>query len=269
MREQLQNRYDEREARAIADALFLHYKHWNRADVTMNAALRLSESEILRFHFALKKLKEGVPIQYVLGTAWFYGDAYTVSPAVLIPRPETEELVQLIVDRQKSAPSRLLDVGTGSGCIPLALKKVFPQTVISACDVSPEALAVAQINAHQLQREIDWQWVDILTQLPTGGPWSGVISNPPYVLESDKAFMADHVLNHEPALALFVPDNDPLLFYKTLWNKQNELLEPDGFFAFEIHESQAEKMLEMSEGKGEIIPDMQGKNRFFYFKKIN
>jgi release factor glutamine methyltransferase len=235
----------------------------------MNAALRLSESEILRFHFALKKLKEGVPIQYVLGTAWFYGDAYTVSPAVLIPRPETEELVQLIVDRQKSVPHRLLDVGTGSGCIPLALKKVFPQTVISACDVSPEALAVAQINAHQLQREIDWQWVDILTQLPNGGPWNGVISNPPYVLESDKKTMAEHVLNHEPSLALFIPDNDPLLFYKKLWENQSTLLQDDGFFAFEIHEAQAEAMLQLTQGQGEIVQDMQGKNRFFYYKKIN
>lgn len=267
LREHLSGRYDEREAAQITDALFAHFFSWSRADLVMHRNERISESEILKLHFALKRLKKGEPLQYVTQTAYFRGDAYFVSPAVLIPRPETEELVSLVLEKNTSPTASILDVGTGSGCIPLSLKKALPQAHIAAVDVSNDALEVAKKNAAVLNREIHFSLCDILNDAPEKTDWNIIVSNPPYVLESDKALMSEHVLAHEPHLALFVPDTDTLRFYRRLFELTKSHLQSGGYLICEIHESQGNALLSMANGAAEIIQDLQGKDRFFLYQK--
>jgi len=267
LRENLSSRYDEREAAQITDALFAHFFSWNRADLVMKRDERISESELLKVHFALKRLKKGEPLQYVTQKAYFRGDEYFVSPSVLIPRPETEELVSLVLEKNTNATASILDVGTGSGCIPLSLKKHLPQAHITALDVSEEALTVAKRNADLLKRSIDFLQCNILDAAPEKSDWDIIVSNPPYVLESDKAFMTEHVLAHEPHLALFVPDQDPLLFYRRLYALCTTHLKKGGYLICEIHESQGQALIEMTNGAGEILKDLSGKDRFLLYRK--
>ncbi|WP_375434629.1 peptide chain release factor N(5)-glutamine methyltransferase [uncultured Hymenobacter sp.] len=181
------------------------------------------------------------PLQYVLGEAWFLDMALEVTPATLIPRPETEELVQLIV-QECSQVNSVLDVGTGSGCIPLALCRALQPTQVTAVDISSEALAVARRNAVRYGCEIDFQQVDILNESPRGiaaHTLDVLVSNPPYVLENERALLRPNVLNFEPATALFVPDNDPLLFYRRIAMLGTTLLKLGGKLYFEINEQYA------------------------------
>lgn len=267
LREHLSSRYDEREAAQITDALFAHFFSWSRADLVMQRNERISESEILKLHFALKRLKKGEPLQYITQTAYFRGDAYFVSPAVLIPRPETEELVSLVLEKNTSAKASILDVGTGSGCIPLSLQKALPQAYIAAVDVSADALDVAKKNASLLQLSVDFSLCDILQSAPEKTDWDIIVSNPPYVLESDKAQMSEHVLAHEPHLALFVPDTDALRFYRRLFQLTASHLKSGGYLICEVHESQGAALVEMSHGTAQIVKDIAGKDRFFLYRK--
>jgi release factor glutamine methyltransferase len=184
------------------------------------------------------------PLQYVLGEAWFMDMMLEVTPATLIPRPETEELVQLIVLEQQARGTTLavLDVGTGSGCIALALCRALQPTQITAVDISGEALTVARRNAERNGCEIDFQELDILLETPhrlAPGTLDVLVSNPPYVLENERLQMRPNVLAFEPATALFVPDNDPLLFYRRIAALGTTLLRPGGALYFEINEQYA------------------------------
>jgi release factor glutamine methyltransferase len=193
------------------------------------------------------------PMQYVLGVAHFAGLELEVTPATLIPRPETEELVQLIVEEQRHRSAlSVLDVGTGSGCIPLALCQALEPTRTAAVDVSAEALAVARRNACRYGCEIDFQQLDILTQTPTIEPHSldVLVSNPPYVLENERPLMRPNVLDYEPATALFVPNHDPLLFYRRIAELGTTLLRPGGALYFEINEQYAAQTLALLTGLG-------------------
>ena len=240
----------------------------------------LSEKERSKIKEIVEGLRQQQPIQYLLGEALFHGLTLKVTPAVLIPRPETAELVDLVLQDWPSESSpRLLDIGTGSGCIAIALAKALPQADVSAIDVSPEALEVAQENARLQEVKIRFQQADIL-KVATEAILSdgivgnvgldGIVSNPPYILQTESAQMERNVLAYEPHLALFVPDEDPLRFYRAIADYARIALRPGGKLYFEINPLCAEAMVEMLQAKQfqaiEIKLDFYGKARFIHAK---
>jgi release factor glutamine methyltransferase len=223
------------------------------------------------------------PVQYILNKAWFYGMQLYVNNDVLIPRPETEEMVQWIIDDVKKSDKdvfirraseadvttelKIMDVCTGSGCIALALKKTMPKAEVWGCDISEEALNVARRNGSLLNIRVDFQGLDFLDEaqqrsLPTVDI---IVSNPPYVPENEKATMMSNVLHHEPHLALFVPENDALLFYKALAQFGRQRLYDNGSMYMEIHEGLAQQVADLFNQQGynniSVKKDMQGKER--------
>lgn len=214
-----------------------------------------------------ERISKGEPIQYVVGTALFMGLHFKVTPDVLIPRPETEELVALAQQTITKENAKVLDIGTGSGCIPISLKYSNNKLQVSACDISTKALNIARENGKRLNANIDWQLVDILSEQPIEGtPFDVVISNPPYIRESEKVDMSVNVLNHEPNIALFVPNNDPLLFYRAIAKRcVNGLLKREGRLLFEINEAfgaeTRQMLIEFGFCKAEIHNDFYGKER--------
>jgi release factor glutamine methyltransferase len=262
---ELSSLYDKRERDNIASWLFNAFNNWTRSELILHKEDRLSESEILKYHFATKRLKAGEPVQYVVGDVDFMGIKLRVNPSVLIPRPETEELVQLILDENTQPMLRLLDVGTGSGCIPIALKTNRPDWDVQGIDKSVNTLNTAEANARLYSLDIRFKKMDIFESLEFKKKFDILVSNPPYVLESDKANMSPQVLNHEPSQALFVPDSDPLVFYKRILDLSFVLLNPQAKIYFEIHENQASNMRELSTSypvtNFKVIKDLQGKDR--------
>jgi release factor glutamine methyltransferase len=231
---------------------------------------RMSESELLKFNFAVKQLKQQRPVQYILGKADFYKLQFVVNEQVLIPRPETEELVDLIIRelKQTNAPD-ILDIGTGSGCIAITLKKNLPAATVAALDVSEGALKVAMQNAVSNQVAVSFFQQDILktNTLPEAvfRQFDCIVSNPPYICISEKKEMDKNVLEHEPHLALFVPDEDPLLFYKAIADFALNHLKPKGKLYFEINAAYGLETKQMLEKKGFknviLISDLNNKNR--------
>ncbi|MFN0032328.1 MAG: peptide chain release factor N(5)-glutamine methyltransferase [Flavobacteriales bacterium] len=270
LREQLRIRYSEREANNIVAELFACYSAVKSAALVANKSQRLSESEILKYHFALKRLMAGEPLQYITGVAHFYAMQLEVNNQVLIPRPETEELVKLIVDNHRGTAPHMLDIGTGSGCIAIALKKNMPEAQIMAIDISNAALEVARRNAQAQHVEIIFEQVDILGDSPLSASYDVVVSNPPYVLRSDAVVMDEHVLNHEPHLALFVSDNDPLIYYKKIIDLSQTQLNKGGKVYCEMHEDLENAMRELFDNcniqQFQFHKDMQYKTRIVEFQ---
>jgi release factor glutamine methyltransferase len=235
-------------------------------DVVLDKSVALSAEKETRLQQAIARLLQHEPLQYVLGEASFYGYDFLVTPAVLIPRPETEELVHRIIERHKAQGQlNILDVCTGSGCIALTLAKELPDANVWATDISPEALAVAEQNRQRL--EVGAQLV-ATNALKDPFPLTAldvVVSNPPYVRQSEAAQMQPNVLNYEPHLALFVPDEDALLFYRAIAGEAAKKLKPGGWLYFEINEAYAAAvaslMQELSFEQVQLLPDMQGKIR--------
>ena len=237
-------------------------------EILINLQQHVSESEILRLHFKLKRIVAQEPIQYVLGYSWFMGKRFEVNSSVLIPRPETEELVSQVIQRVKLRNNgRLIDLGTGSGCIPIVVKDKLPNWQISAVDISEDALVVAESNANTHQVQVEFLRDDILNMANVHGTFDVIVSNPPYVLKSDQAQMQKHVLDHEPHLALFVPDTDPCLYYRKIVEWALDHLCADGSIAFEVHEKYAQSVAEILSNAGfdaEIVKDLQDKDRFVF-----
>jgi release factor glutamine methyltransferase len=237
-------------------------------EILINLQQHVSESEILRLHFKLKRIVAKEPIQYVLGYSWFMGKRFEVNPSVLIPRPETEELVSQIIQCIKHRKNgRLIDLGTGSGCIPIVIKDKLPNWQISAVDISDDALIVAERNANTHLVQVDFYRDDILNMSNVLGVFDVIVSNPPYVLMSDQTQMQKHVLDHEPHLALFVPDSDPCLFYRRIVEWADDHLSAQGLIAFEVHEKYASFVAEILANDGfdvEIVKDLQDKDRFVF-----
>ena len=252
----------EREANTQVKMLFECLFGFTSSDLVLNVNACFSESELLQLHKALNRLEQNEPIQYVLGHAFFFGMKFNVSRHVLIPRPETEELVQWILDAELKRDLVLLDVGTGSGIIPVAVKKNRPEWKCMGMDVSVSALNIAKLNAQDLQAEIEWLQGDALGELPF--PQVDIlVSNPPYIPFGEKESMDKKVTQHEPELALFVEDQDPLIFYKAILNQALQM-NPIPVVYFELHERYAEATSEMAVEKGftvELKKDAQGKNR--------
>lgn len=228
----------------------------------------ISKEDESLFFEGLAALKQGKPIQYVLGTTSFLDLTLTVNEHVLIPRPETEELVQWVLkDFQMSeAKIKILDIGTGSGCIAIALAKYLPQAEVSAIDISKDALAVAKQNAIKNKVSVLLKKADVRAMDSSDENYDIIVSNPPYVLEKEKASMQDHVKNSEPSLALFVPDAQPLLYYKYLAKVAQKALKEGGVLYLEINEvfgkEVSDLLKEHSFTNIEIRQDLHGKDRF-------
>lgn len=265
-REQLSERYDEGEARAIARAVFMHRLGWDAAQVEMRRADALHESDLLKVYLPLKRLREGEPLQHVLGQVRFFGLDLAVGPDVLIPRPETEELVERI-SGSGIRPRRIVDVGTGSGCIALALKRCFPQADVIGLDVSGPALEVARANARSTGLDAGFHAADALDEsftLPHGVDL--VVSNPPYIPIEESAMLDEVVRGHEPHLALFAPPGDPLAFYRAIGKAALAGLSPHGQLWFETHwrlaGDAADSLRAIGFTRVEVLRDLSGHDRF-------
>lgn len=262
--------YEENEAMAIFLLAIEHYLNISRTSYTLKKEDELSVKDIHLLQFAIDELKTGKPIQYSIGETYFYGLTFKVNEGVLIPRPETEELVDWVLEKVKimdPKPLRLLDLGTGSGCIAISLKKNLPKANVSALDISSKALTIAQENALLNDTEVNFFEADILngaTAIPAS-KYSILISNPPYITQTEKAHMHTNVLANEPHLALFVSNEEPLIFYKAIADFALINLETNGLLFFEINEYLGKEMIEMLRDKGftniELKKDMQGKDR--------
>lgn len=215
-------------------------------------------------------LAQGVPVQYITGIQWFGGNIFKVNPSVLIPRPETEELVEIIADqlRLMNMPLTLLDIGTGSGCISVTLKLKFPALNVVATDVSAAAMEVATYNAQKLNAEIKLVEDDILN--PKFVPlqkFDLIVSNPPYIPYSESKQMDHHVVSFEPHLALFAPEHQPLIFYSAILNYSRSHLKPGGFVYCEIHQNFSNELVKLPEmnffTEVQILSDLSGNARFF------
>ena len=219
----------------------------------------------------LRRLRNFEPIQYILGEARFLGRAFQVASGVLIPRPETEELVEIML-KEISSTSRILDIGTGSGCIAVTLAKELPGTQVTAWDVSEEALAIAAANSLALQAPVCFEQRDVLAYTPgVTERYDVIVSNPPYVTEAEKQDMERNVLDWEPSLALFVPDTDPLRFYRRIAVLGLEMLESDGKLYFEINRTFGEDIVFMMRELGyrfvRLQEDISHNDRFVIAQK--
>jgi len=259
----LQQIYPEQEAKSITFWLLEFYLEATRKDILADKEVLLGPGHAIEE--ALAKVLTGVPIQQVTGLAPFYGREFKVNSHVLIPRNETEELVHLIINENRREAPFILDIGTGSGCIPITLALEIPHAKVSSIDISPEALAVASDNAALLNAKVDFQYLDILKQDIPYQELDIIVSNPPYVRELEKAAMHANVLDHEPHLALFVKDDDPLIFYREITIKASRSLKEGGRLYFEINEDFAEEMEELllQYGYKEVkcLQDLNGKMR--------
>ena len=261
--------YPVHEAEAIAALVWQQLLQLEALPFRMAAREAVAPEVLAQIPAMQARLLAHEPVQYVLGAAHFAGMTLEVTPATLIPRPETEELVQLI-EREQAGRSgrRVLDVGTGSGCLALALARALPKAEVLAVDISAEALAVARRNAAAWAPAVAFQQVDILQEFPAGlapGSLDVLVSNPPYVRESERADMRENVLAWEPATALFVPDNDPLIFYRRLAEIGAQLLAADGVVYLEINEALGPETAALFIAQGfadvRVVADMFGKPR--------
>jgi release factor glutamine methyltransferase len=266
--EKLNAIYDPREAHAIADLVMEKLTGWKRMDRIINKFNPLSDLTLRQLLIYTQELLNHRPVQYVLKEAWFLGLPFEVNEQVLIPRPETEELANWILESIPMAqPTRVLDLGTGSGCLAVALKKNRPRAELIACDISPQALDIARGNAFTNQVEIEWIELDFLNEnerleLPS---FNYILSNPPYIPLMDRNTLLPQVLAYEPAQALFVPDSDPFIFYRYIADFGSKKLSSPGEIFVELPETGAASVkklfLEKKFSKIETRLDMQGKER--------
>jgi release factor glutamine methyltransferase len=260
--------YPENESVSIARLLFEEHFGISRLEMAMTPDLRLTESEIVTLHKDLQHLAQGIPVQYVIGYTMFRGLRLRVTPDVLIPRPETEELTLLAEQRLKLIRNpAVLDAGTGSGAIAIALSKHIPDALIIAVDHSLPAIHLAQTNASSLSAKIRFVCSDILAGMPEiVDPLDGIVSNPPYIPQREWGDMDDHVKRHEPRSALFVEDADPLKFYRHLAIKGMSILKENGFLMVETHFQYAESVAALFKTMGfhtaTVHQDFTDKPRF-------
>ncbi len=266
MKHQLRHQYDALETNSMVNILIEEVTGWDalHQNIHKNDALEQSQTNLI-FRY-VEMLLSGKPLQYIIGKAWFMGKAFMVNEAVLIPRPETEELVEWIVAYAQiiNKPLSILDIGTGSGCIAISLKQAIPHASVTAIDISKEALAVAQQNAAINNTEIDWIELDILQTKHLKDQYDIIVSNPPYIPLREKPNMQSQVTEQEPAIALFVPDQYPLLFYSKIADLGKSALNPKGQLFFEIHYDQGESIMALLKEMGyhaELKQDIYGKDR--------
>ena len=265
--------YEENESKAIFLLAIEHYLKLNRSLYSLKKEYELTDSELITFEFVIDQLIAGKPIQYILGETVFYGLTLKVTDAVLIPRPETEELVEWVIEKVESSghitknpqPITILDIGTGSGCIAISLKKNLPKANVFGLDISTKALSLAKQNAVLNNVDIFFIEQDILTSSISRLPSSIIISNPPYITQTEKGQMHQNVLKNEPHLALFVSDENPLIFYEAIADFALINLQENGLLFFEINEHLGIATVNLLSAKKfnaiELRKDMQGKDR--------
>lgn len=282
--------YNEREAQAIVrtvlDALF----GMSLTDICLGKVTQLSADDTTRLEKIMQRLEKSEPVQYVLGAEWFAGRLFDVAPGVLIPRPETEDLVKWACDEAKEKEKEdnskeergkeekevskkgeeaphpsILDIGTGSGCIAITVALALPQARVTAWDISTDALAIAAGNAHRLGASVRFEHQDALNAPDDEERWDVIVSNPPYICDKERADMSDNVLSYEPELALFVPDSDPLLFYRAIARYASKALKPGGRLLFETNTAYAHEVAQAMADEGftaiEVRNDCFGKPR--------
>ena len=257
LRSRLTPVYGSGEARALAFWVMEKAFGVERIDIYADKVRDFSEDDCERLRNICERMEKGEPVQYVLGKADFMGRDWVVTPDVLIPRPETEELVERTVGKLKEMyhggveHPRVLDAGTGSGCIAVSVALACPWVKVEAWDLSEAALQVAQRNAARLGAEVKFVQQDLLAPWPKSAPFHLIVSNPPYVCWREKAEMESHVVDHEPHTALFVPDDDPLLFYRTLAQCATEgALHPGGWLEVEINRAFGRETVALFESLG-------------------
>ena len=254
--------YDNQESESLVSWLLEHHVGWRRTRILDEVDEAAFPSKIYE---DFERLKTGEPIQYIIGKGPFYGRDFLVSPATLIPRNETEELVHMIIKENPKAGLKILDIGTGTGCIPISLALEMKAAEVFAIDISEDALKIANINAEALEAKVTFSICDILTQTPDVSELDILVSNPPYIPEREKSDMHRNVLDFEPGLALFVSNDDPLIFYKMIAEKGKHLLKPGGKLYFEINEKYGIEVAELMQSLGysdvQVLKDLNGKER--------
>jgi release factor glutamine methyltransferase len=273
LRNALTTLYDHREASNIADWIVEHITGRKKTERLIQKNKTFTPEEYTRLNQYTAELLAGRPVQYVLGETWFMGLKFYVDESVLIPRPETEELVDWVVEIQNSSRTlwdknqkTVLDIGTGSGCIPVALKKKLPYVSITGVDISPEASMVAVRNATESNADINFITLDFLDEsnwhlMPV---FDIIVSNPPYIRQLERSGMAKHVVEYEPSIALFVPDEDALLFYRKIALFAKDHLAENGMIFLEINENLGSETVDLFKSHGftvTIRKDLQGKDR--------
>lgn len=267
----LATQYDPREAHSIARIVFEDCFNWR----SYFQNFTLNEPQSAQLQHIWEELQTQKPLQYILGQADFYGLKFKVDARVLIPRPETEELVEWVLETLPNRPLHILDIGTGSGCIPITLKKKLPEGKVYGLDVSTAALSLAQENAILNQVEIQWLAADILQEKnwPDLGVFDCIISNPPYIPLQEEALMPPQVRLFEPHLALFVANEDPLLFYRRIIEFAEAQLSAGGSLFFECNEYNAPQVKVLFQNEAwstlELRQDLSGKDRMIHAKKFD
>ncbi len=268
----LERGFGKNESRSLLGIVFEHFFKLDRVGLAINGTEVFSLDHLEKLQVVVDELLVGTPIQYLTGSAHFFGLEFFVDNRVLIPRPETEELVQWIIDDNlKTKDLNILDIGTGSGCIAISLAASIGQAQVEACDLSDDALIVAELNAKKNRANLRFFRLDILAEDLSNGPYDIIVSNPPYVTEKEKSLMQKNVLEHEPHTALFVHDNNPLLFYEAIATKAFKALKPNGKLYLEINENLGDKTVNCLQKSGftniELRKDMREKDRMI--KAIN
>ena len=266
IKHQLGNLYDAIEMNSMVNIIMEEVTGWDALHQNIHKNDALEPSQIEQLDHYVEQLLTEKPLQYIIQKAWFLGKAYFVNEAVLIPRPETEELVEWIIEYAQiiNKPLSILDIGTGSGCIPISLKLAIPNAHITAIDISKEALAIAEQNAASYHTEIEWIAQDILQTKQLKDRYDIMVSNPPYIPLREKVAMQKQVADHEPEIALFVPDQFPLIFYSKIAQIGKSALKPNGQLFFEIHYDQGEAIIALLNEMGyhaELRQDIFGKDR--------
>lgn len=270
--QRLTHLYDEDEAKAIVRLVMEERFGLSLTDIICGKVNELSREEAQSLEEIMLRLEKGEPVQYILGDSYFYGHVFHVEPGILIPRPETEELCQWILeDVPADSTADIVDMGTGSGCIAISVALDHPKALVTAWDISATALKVANGNAQQLQAKVDVCEQDILHAPADNERWDVIVSNPPYIADKEKADMARNVLDYEPHLALFVPDDDALRFYRAIAEYAVHALRSGGLLYFEINPLYAEAMDDMLRRLNfkdiTVKEDLYGKKRMMRCRK--
>ena len=260
--------YDKSEASKITEMIFEHVAHLTKSDVIKFPDQFIQNEDLNHLDSALSRLISNCPVQYLIGETCFYNLTFKVNESVLIPRPETEELVELIIKHisANNQVSKILDIGSGSGCIPVSIQKNCKHVEVTSVDISSSAIALAKINAKLNDTDISFKELDFLNQdnWTSLGIYDLIVSNPPYIPDSEKLEMDKHVKEFEPSIALFVPDSNPFIFYQNILEFSKEHLSKDGIIFLEIHEkygNEIKAIFESNHFQAEIKKDIFGKDR--------
>lgn len=264
---ELDKLYSKDEIDELAFRVFEHFLNFKREDIQRREEELINQSELLLIYDAAKELATAKPLQYVLGEAYFYKYNFLVNEHVLIPRPETEELVEMIYKENVEFTGRILDIGTGSGCIPISLKSLLPKANVEACDISDEALALAKKNADKNKTNVSFFKDDILNLSSSILHYDIIVSNPPYIKHAESDQIHDNVKKHEPHLALFVEGDDAIIFYKKIIDLCESNLSSKGKLYFELNPLTARDVKDYAESKKlftqiDLKKDLSGNIRF-------